>query len=29
MNNFYREFKPGTQLINLIDMYSIKIVGKI
>lgn len=29
MNNFYREFKPGTQFINLIDMYGIKIVGKI
>lgn len=29
MNNFYRECKPGTQLINLIDMYGIKIVGKI
>lgn len=29
MNSFYREFKPGTQLINLIDMYGVKIVGKI
>lgn len=29
MNNFYREFKPGTTAVNLIDMYGVKIVGKI
>lgn len=29
MNNFYREFKPGTTAVNLIDIYGVKIVGKI
>lgn len=29
MNNFYREFKPGTTAVNLIDMYGVKIIGKI